>query len=123
MYQICKVNYDKYIENNNDVNVALLQIRSTLITLGLPSLATILFKQPIRGMLLKINRPPLFYNYDEDHYDKPKLRQDKIAKNNDTLKDHTLISIGSTVALQREDGRPQMHGMVMDHSNSDHHGR
>ena len=51
------------------------------------------------------------------------MRQDKIAKKGDVLKEHTLKPIGSVVAVQREDGRPLKHSTVMDHSDIDHHRR
>ena len=38
----------------------------------------------------------------EDHYYMLKIRQDKIFKN-DIFKKHTLIPVGSTVVVQRED--------------------
>ena len=33
-------------------------------------------------------------------------------KNRDTLKDHTIIPTGSTVAIEKDDRRPEMHGTV-----------
>ena len=55
---------------------------------------------------------PLFYYFDDDHYSKLKERQDKPVENNDTLKEHTLIPVGSTVAVQREYSRPWVDGTV-----------
>ena len=41
----------KCIQNNYDVNFALLQIRSTPVNTGIPSQATLLFNRPIRVLL------------------------------------------------------------------------
>ena len=43
---------------------------------------------------LKVDRSPLFLDYDEDHYNILKVRQTKITKiDNDTLKEYMLILI------------------------------
>ena len=46
-----------------------------------------------------VNRSTIFYYYDEEYYNKLKVRQDKIVKNNYTLKEHSFIPKGSTVAV------------------------
>ena len=89
------------------------------IRLGLPNSAVILFNRLIREILPKINRLPLSYDYNENHYNKLKVRKDKVVKCNDILMEYTLIPIGSTGAVLREDSRPLMHAMVTDHSDSD----
>ena len=49
-------------------------------------------------------------------------KQDKIIKNNDTLKGHKLILTGSTVAVHRKESGPWMHGTIADHGNNTHNG-
>ena len=49
--------------------------------------------------------------------------QDKIIKNSDTLKEHTLIPIGSTAYVMRGDSRPLTYGTVTNNSDSDHSGK
>ena len=46
------------------------------------------------------------------------MRQAKIIKNNNTLKEHTLIPTGSTEGVQNEDGGPLTYGSVTEHGNS-----
>ena len=106
VHWICKRTMKKCFETNTDVNLALIQIRSTQIGTGLTSPATIPFSRLIEGILPKQNnRLLVLYYYDEDHYNAFKLRQGMPVKNNDTVKEHALISLGSTSAVQREDGR------------------
>ena len=50
-------------------------------------------------------------------------RQDKAVNNNDTLKEHTLLPIGSAIAAQGEDDEPWSHCMVTDYSYSYHSSR
>ena len=85
---------------SKDIILALIQIRTTPLGPGLPSPAAILFNRPTKGALLKINRSLIFYSYDEDHYNMLKAKHDKVIQNSDTFKEHTVISIGFTVAAQ-----------------------
>ena len=59
---------------NKDVNLTLLQKRSTPIENGLPSPATVLFNRLISGLLPKINKTPVIYDYDDEHYNVLKKR-------------------------------------------------
>ena len=43
-------------------------------------------------------------------------------KNNDNLKEHTLISVGSRIAFHREDGRLWMRRTITDYGDNDHNG-
>ena len=49
----------KCYETNIDSYMLLLHIRSTLISPGLPSSATLLFNRPTRSMPSKLNRSPI----------------------------------------------------------------
>ena len=63
MHHIYKVHYEKCIDTKSDINIALLQIRLTLLGPGLPSLAMLLFNHPI------ISRPLINSNNDDDQYE------------------------------------------------------
>ena len=104
----------KYRQTNNDVHFALFQIRSTLVSTGLPSSAIMLFNKPIRTLLPHMGRELINVNNDDDDYEALKSRQEACTKNNDTHKDSTLFSSGSTVAVQIEDGGSWLHGVMIE---------
>ena len=83
-------------------------MRSTAIGNDLPIPTTILFNRPTRGLLSKINRTPLTYDYDNKHFDALKQRQQLVGRH-DTGNYFTIIPIGSAVAVQREGGGPWTH--------------
>ena len=58
MHKNCEIHNQK-CHNNNDVNLASLQIRSTPVDAGIPSPATLLFNRPIRSLLPQMNREPI----------------------------------------------------------------
>ena len=64
-----KCTMKKCFYTNQDVNLALLQMRSTPVRNGLPSPATVLFNRPIRELSPMINRMLMLYDYDDEHYD------------------------------------------------------
>ena len=70
-----KIDMIKCHETNKDINLALLQITSPPIGPGIPNPARKFFYRPIGGISLKVNRSPLFYDYDEDQWDMLKARQ------------------------------------------------
>ena len=70
-----------------------------------PTLATMLFNWPVRGIMPIINRPPVGRNNNKEHYEVLIERQMKDDKNKGTPKNYVSIPIGSTVVVQREDGR------------------
>ena len=55
-------------QNNNVVNFAILQMRSTQIGAGTPSPAILLFNRPIMAWLPKIGRKPINANKDDGYY-------------------------------------------------------
>ena len=95
----------KCIQNNNDVNFALLQIRSLPIGAGIPSPATLLFYRPIRALLPQIGREPI--NISDAYYKALKSKHKPYIKKNDTCKNSYLIfhRIYSN-CFQREDRDP-----------------
>ena len=59
-----------------------------------------------------INRPLICLNTEVDHYEALIKRQVKNDMNNDTPRKYASIPIGSTVAVQCEDGGLWTHGTV-----------
>ena len=110
----------KCMDTNANPHIALLQIRSTPLGQGLPSPVTLLFNHPTRGIMLKLNRPPINTNNDDDHYKTLVEIQSKAGKNYDTLRNYNLIPIGSTVVDQSEDKGPWTHGTVMGKEDNNH---
>ena len=72
------------------------------IRLGLHSHAVILLNKSLPQMW---NRSLIIYNHDEDHYNTFQVRQKKLTNINNTLKELSIILIGSSVAGQRESSR------------------
>ena len=88
MHKTYKANTQKFFDTKSDPHIALLQIRSTPLGLGLPSPATLLFNHPIRGIMAIIYRP-------------------LVCLNNDAS-----IPIGSAAVAQCEDGGLWIHGTI-----------
>ena len=66
------------LNNNDDIKLALLPMGSIPIGVGLPSSATFLFNRPIRALLLlQINKEPINFNADNEHYEMLKTCHDK----------------------------------------------
>ena len=105
---------------NTDVHFALFQIRPTLIDTGMSSPATLLFNRSIKLLLPDIARDLINVNNDEEYYKVLKARQNAYIKNNDTHKESTFFSTGSSVPVWREDGSPWMHGMMIKGNEEDH---
>ena len=49
--------------------------------------------------------------------------QDKYLNNNDTHRDQISFSIRCTIVIQRDDGGPWMHGMIVNEDSTDHNGQ
>ena len=113
----------KCFDNNTDVNLALIQIRSMPVGPGLLSPATLLFNRPMRGLVPSTSRMLINIDYDEDNYHKLKAEQNEASKNNDTFNKYTLFPIGSTEAVQWEDGGLCTHGTTPGHWDASHNGR
>ena len=86
---------------------------------GIPSPTTILFNRPILDLLPRVHRLPITCYYCEDHYNALKLRQCKLIKKNDTIKEHTITPTESTVTVQREDSGPWMHKTIIEHGDEE----
>ena len=59
----------KCLDNNDDINLPLSQMRSTPVGAGLPSPATLLFNRPIRAQLSQMNREPITFNADSEYHE------------------------------------------------------
>ena len=79
---------------------------------GLTSPTDMLFNHPIRGIMSIINRPPIGIDNDGEHHEAVTKRQTKNDKDKDTSKNFVSIPIGSTVAVQWEDGGPWTQGTI-----------
>ena len=77
MHQTYKANTQKCFDNKSDPHIALLQIRSTPLWPEMPSPATLLVNQLVRGIMQPINRPPIGVNNNEEHYEAIVKRQTK----------------------------------------------
>ena len=109
----------KCIKTNEDIHVALLQIRSTPLEPGLLIPATLLFSHPIQGIMPIINRLQINLDNDDKHYEELVNRQAKNNKKYDTARNYYLFSIGSTEVVQWEDG-PWTHGTVFGRGDCNH---
>ena len=89
--KLVKHTMKKYLGTNNDVNLALLHIRSTPVGPGLPSPTTLLHNRPIRGLMPRAYRMPNNYDYNEDNLNTLKAHQDMLRKNNVTFKGPFLL--------------------------------
>ena len=57
----------KYAESGRDINMALLQICTTLLGPGLLSLAALLFNRQVRGIMSVLDHKPIGQDHDDDH--------------------------------------------------------
>ena len=79
------------LDNNDGVNLAILQMKSTPVGAGLHGPASLIFNRPIRAMLPHINRGPINFNADDKHYEA--LRHVKTnTKGNDIHSDPSFVS-------------------------------
>ena len=101
--------------------MALLQIHTTPLGLGIPSPATLLFNRQAQGIMPVLDHKPIGQDHDDDHYGKLMNRQHK--NDNDTPPVFPYIPIGSALAVQQEDGRLWTHGMVVNSGKYNLHGR
>ena len=116
-----KCTFKKCAESSRDINMALLQIQTTLLGLGLPSPATLLFNRQLQGNMPVLDCKPVGQDCEVDHYGKFIDRQHK--NDNDTPPVFPYIPIGPAVVVQQEDGRLWTHGMIVDVGNHIRHGR
>ena len=83
-----------------------------LLGQGLPIPATLMFNRQVHGIMPVLDCKPIVQDCNDDYHSKLVDRQQ--IYNNDTSPVLAYIPIGSTLAVQQEDGRPWTHGMVVD---------
>ena len=88
MHKIYDMHHQKCLDNNDDLCLALLQIRSTLIGAGLPSPATLFFNRPIGPLLSQINREPTTSKAEDEQFEALHTYLDKYIKFSDTSMTH-----------------------------------
>ena len=85
----------------------------------LPSPVTLMFNRPIRCLIPKLSIPFILFNHDHDHNASLIGGQQNTDKNEYAQKSYTFPPTGLTVVMQREDGSPWTHGMVVGHDSKD----
>ena len=108
---------------NTNIFVALLQIRSILISPRLQCLATLLFNRHTRGLLPKISRPPMFFDNDENNHTILINRQLNITEEIDTHKNIPFLSIGPIIVVQCKVRGSLTHGSITGHGSDNNHGK
>ena len=103
--------------------MVLLQIHTTPMGKGLPSPAMLLFNHPVHGVMPVIDRKPVSVDNGDEHHITLMHRQSKNDSNSDASQVFASIPIGSTVAVQWEDGGPWTHEMIIGKGNHNHHHR
>ena len=88
---------------------------------GLPHPATLMFNRQVQGIMPVVDHKPIGQDCNDDHHSKLVDRQGK--NDQDTSPLFSNIPIGSTVAVQYEDGGPWIHGTVVDKGDHNHHDR
>ena len=61
MHKICEVYHQKCLDNNDDVNLAFVQMITSPVGTGVPSASTLLFNRPIRALVLQMNKEPISF--------------------------------------------------------------
>ena len=98
MYQICKMYIQKCANSGGDINMALLQIYTTLLGQGLQSLAKLMFNRHVHGIMPVLDHNSIGQGCDDDHHSKLVDRQHK--NNNNASPVFASIPIGSAVVVQ-----------------------
>ena len=110
----------KKCDTKSDLHLALSQVKLMLLGPELPSPATLLSNHLTRGIMPIINRVLLSIVNDDEHHKVLVERQTKNNKKYDTARNYTLLPIGSTVVVQREDGDRWIHGTIVVKGDYDH---
>ena len=98
VYQICKTYIQKCANSGNDINMALLQIHTTLLGQGLMSPATLMFNRQAHGIMPVLDHRPIRYDCDDEHDSKLLDRQHR--NDNDASPVFASLPIGSAVVVQ-----------------------
>ena len=90
--------FKKCADSDGDINMALLQICTTLLGQDLPSLATLMFNRQVHSIMPVLYHKPIGQDCDDDHHSKLLDRQHR--NNNDASSIFASIPIGSAVVVQ-----------------------
>ena len=93
-----KDTFKKCADSGGDINMALLQICTTLLGQGLLSPATFMFNRQVQGIKPVLDHKPIGKDNDDQHHSKLIDRQHK--NNNDASPVFACLPIGSAVAVQ-----------------------
>ena len=110
-------------DSSGDIHMVLLQIRTTPLGQGLQIPATLLFNCLVCGMMPVVDRKPFNIYNDDDHHKNVMHRWGKNDQNNDTSIIFMSFPIGSTVAVQHEDGGLWTQGTIIGKGNNNLHNR
>ena len=116
-----KCTIKKCSDSGGDIHMALLQIHTTPLGQGLPSLVMLLFSHPVCSVMPVINRKPASVDNDDEHHMKLIHRQSKTNTNNATSQVFVSLPTGSTVVVQWEDRGLWTHGIIVGRGNHNHH--
>ena len=84
--------------------------------MGLPSTAN-------EGNVTLVNREPIIINNDHAYNEAFKMHEKKCIKDSGTYKGSLSLSMGSTLAIQCENGGPWTHRVIEKVNISDHNGK
>ena len=116
-----KCTFKKCADSGSDIIMALLQICTMLLGLGLLSLATLTFNRQVQGIIPVLDHKPIRQDCDDGHHNK--LEDEQQRNNNDALPVFACIPIESAVAVQQDDSRLWTHGTVVGTGDHNHHNR
>ena len=102
-----KCTFKKCANSGGDINMALLQICTTLLGQGLLSQATLMFNRQVHNIMPVLDHRPIQQDCDDEHHSKLLDRQHR--NGNDASPVFTSLPIGSAVVVQCEDSRPWTH--------------
>ena len=97
-----KHTFKKCANLGRDINMALLQICTTLLGQDLPSPATLMFNRQVHCIMPVLDHKPFVQDCDDNHH--KKLIDWQQNDNNDTSPEFVFISIGSAVVVQQGHG-------------------
>ena len=92
----------KCFETNADIYIASSEIKSTLVSPGLPSSNTFVLNRLTRSILPNFNRKPVLCDNNESNDTALLERQPQAGQAIDTYKNSPFILTGSTVVVWRE---------------------
>ena len=118
-----KCTFKKCANSGGDINMALLQICTTPLGQGLPSLATQMFNRQVCGIMPVLDCKSICIWKDSDDKHHSKLVDRQHRNNNDASPVFASFPTGSAGVVQWEDGTLWTHGTVGGTGDHNHHDR